>query len=70
MRSEVRSLLRAFVYVVAPTYDILICILFIVWPNWLNWIEHQTSNLGVAGSSPALGVVVLLLLLRFDFMGV
>ena len=25
------------------------------WPNWLNWIEHQTSNLGVAGSSPALG---------------
>ena len=27
-----------------------------VWPNWLNWIEHQTSNLGVAGSSPALGV--------------
>jgi hypothetical protein len=29
-----------------------------MWPNWLNRIEHQTSNLGVAGSSPALGVVV------------
>ena len=25
------------------------------WPDWLNWIEHQTSNLGVAGSSPASG---------------
>ena len=25
-------------------------------PGWLNWIEHQTSNLGVAGSSPASGV--------------
>tara|TARA_B110000285_G_scaffold101341_1_gene115327 strand:+ start:135 stop:290 length:156 start_codon:yes stop_codon:yes gene_type:complete len=24
-------------------------------PNWLNWIEHQTSNLGVTGSSPVLG---------------
>ena len=24
-------------------------------PDWLNWIEHQTSNLGVAGSSPASG---------------
>ena len=24
-------------------------------PGWLNWIEHQTSNLGVAGSSPASG---------------
>ena len=24
-------------------------------PVWRNWIAHQTSNLGVAGSSPARG---------------
>ena len=29
------------------------------WPNWLNWIEHQTSNLEVTGSSPVLGGNVL-----------
>ena len=22
---------------------------------WLNWIEHQTSNLGVVGSNPTWG---------------
>jgi hypothetical protein len=24
----------------------------IAWRPWLNWIEHQTSDLGVVGSSP------------------
>ena len=24
-------------------------------PSWRNWIAHQTSNLGVAGSNPAGG---------------
>jgi hypothetical protein len=24
-------------------------------PNWRNWIARKTSNLKVAGSSPALG---------------
>ena len=40
-------------------------------PGWLNWIEHQTSNLGVAGSSPASGAYTLLniyLKLLFDIM--
>ena len=29
-------------------------------PHWRNWIAHQTSNLGVAGSNPAWGSVLLL----------
>ena len=24
-------------------------------PHWRNWIAHQTSNLGVVGSSPTWG---------------
>jgi hypothetical protein len=27
-------------------------------PLWRNWIAHQTSNLGVAGSSPAWDVFI------------
>ena len=30
---------------------------------WRNWIAHQTSNLGVAGSSPVVGKIVFLILL-------
>ena len=26
-------------------------------PQWRNWTAHQTSNLGVAGSSPAWGII-------------
>ena len=29
-------------------------------PSWRNWIAHQTSNLGVAGSNPAGGVSFLI----------
>ena len=32
-------------------------------PGWLNWIEHQTSNLEVVGSSPTLGVLVFAIVL-------
>ena len=27
-------------------------------PHWRNWIAHQTSNLGVVGSSPTWGTFV------------
>ena len=27
-------------------------------PHWRNWIAHQTSNLGVVGSSPTWGILV------------
>ncbi len=33
-----------------------------VLPSWRNWIAHQTSNLGVAGSNPAGGAFLALLL--------
>ena len=28
-------------------------------PLWRNWIAHQTSNLGVVGSNPTWGALVL-----------
>ena len=31
-------------------------------PHWRNWIAHQTSNLGVAGSSPVVGMIVFFIL--------
>lgn len=33
-----------------------------MWAPVAQWIEHQTSNLGVAGSSPARGIFSFLLL--------
>jgi hypothetical protein len=32
-----------------------------------QWIEHQTSNLGVAGSSPARGILFDIVLASFCF---